>query len=313
MRKIFPSIFLLFPIGLILLLFVSCSPVVYVGTETRIPNATFEALASPIIETPTLTAVQITNTACPFENWPCPSDNLTLTAEMKPTLDALLTDNSTCSWPCPSDSLTLTAEMKPTLDAMMTNASNSLTMTAEMTPRLSDDSLTMTAAMGLTFTAISSNTPPPGATVIPSVGDLGWGSIYGKITDGVTNLPIEGAIVRCEHSSYSSPYPCSGITTTNADGIYAFTGIFFHDTDRITLIVEAPGYTPLHFEQGFFTRPEFHADLGLDPVNGGTSTPTPFMMCTAPACSGGVLACGKPNGCTGGCGTICLTTTSTPY
>jgi hypothetical protein len=198
--------------------------------------------------------------------------------------------------------------MKPTLDAILTI--DSLSMTAAMG---APDSLTMTAAMGLTFAAIPSNTPPPGATVIPSVGDLGWGSIYGIIRDGVTNLPIEGATVKCEHSSYTSPYPCHGITTTNGDGIYAFTGVFFHDTDRITLIVDAPGYASLRFEQDFFTRPEFHADLGLFPLTDGTFTPTPYLMCTAPACSGGVLTCGDPNGCLGGCGTICLTATPTSY
>jgi hypothetical protein len=43
-----------------------------------------------------------------------------------------------------------------------------------------------------------------------------------------------------------------------------------------------------------------------------TPTPTLFGQCTPPACSGGVLTCGNPNGCLGGCGTICLTETPTP-
>ena len=170
----------------------------------------------------------------------------------------------------------------------MTGTSDSLTMTAEMAAPLDADSLTMTAAMGSTLAAIPSSTSPPWATIIPSVGDLGWGSVYGMIRDGVTNLPLEGATITCVHSSYTSPYPCNGITTTNSDGIYAFTGVFFHDTDRITLIVEMPGYTPLRFEQDFFTQPEFHADLGLFPADDGTFTPTPFIMCTPPACSDGV-------------------------
>jgi hypothetical protein len=203
--------------------------------------------------------------------------------------------------------------MRPTLDAMMTGTSDSLTMTAEMAAPLDADSLTMTAAMGATLAAIPSSTSPPWATIIPSVGDLGWGSVYGVIRDGVTNLPLEGVSITCVQSSYTSPYPCNGITTTNSDGIYAFTGVFFHDTDRITLIVEMPGYTPLRFEQDFFTQPEFHADLGLFPVTDTTLTSTPFIMCTAPACSDGVLACGDQNGCLGGCGTICLTVTPTPY
>jgi len=88
--------------------------------------------------------------------------------------------------------------------------------------------------------------------------------------------------------------------------------VFFHDTDRITLFVDAPGYIPLRFEQSFFTRPEFQADLGLFPA-GGTPGLTSFPMCTPPACPGGTLACGSPDGCPGGCGTICLTATPTPF
>jgi hypothetical protein len=284
MKRKFPSIFLLITVSMIILLLVSCGPALVADIETPTPGASSEMFATPILETPTLTAIQAANTTCPFEKWPCPND-----------------------------SLTLTAEMAPTLAAMQIGTRDSLTMTAEMGPALADDSLTMTAAMGLTFAAIPSSTPLPWATIIPSVGDLGWGSVYGIIRDGITNLPIEGATIRCEHSSYISQFPCNGITTTNSDGIYAFTSVFFHDTDRITLFVEASGYTPLRFEQGFFTRPEFNADLGLFPVSGGTFTPTPYIMCTAPACSGGVLACGNPNGCTGGCGTVCLTKTPTPY
>ncbi|HLO15052.1 MAG TPA: carboxypeptidase-like regulatory domain-containing protein, partial [Anaerolineales bacterium] len=123
------------------------------------------------------------------------------------------------------------------------------------------DSMTATAAMKATLDAIPSNTPPAGVTITPSVGDLGWGAVYGKIIDGTTGLPIEGATVTCEHFSYTSNYLCHGVTTTNSDGIYSFVPIFFHDTDTITLLVEAPGYAPLHFKQNSFTRPEFHADL----------------------------------------------------
>lgn len=53
---------------------------------------------------------------------------------------------------------------------------------------------------------------------------------------------------------------------------------FFRDTDRITLHVEMLGYSLLRFEQDFFTRPEFHADLGLFPLTDATLTPTPFIM-----------------------------------
>ena len=155
----------------------------------------------------------------------------------------------------------------------------------------------------------SSNTPPVEGTAIPIPGDLGWGAVHGKIVDGVTSLPIEEAMVKCEHSSYTSPSLCKGVTTTNGDGMYSFESVFFHDTDRITLLVEAHGYTPLRFEQSFFTQPDFRADLKLFPATDDTPSPTPFLMCTPPPCSGGGFACGDPNGCPGGCGTICLTPT----
>jgi len=244
---------------MILICFSSCSPLVPAETGTPTPGETFGILA-------TASAIQTAGTDCPPENWPCPSEDLTLTAEMMPTFF----------------------------------------------PSASIDSEGLTAQMGLTFAAIPSLTPPPWATIIPATGDLGWGSVYGKIIDGVTNLPVEGATVKCEHFSYTSPYPCYGVTTTNGDGIFSFSAVFFHDTDRITLLVEAPGYVPLRFEQAFFTRPEFHADLGLFPMIDETSTPTPLPMCTAPACSGGSLACGNLTGCPGGCGTVCLTATHTP-
>jgi hypothetical protein len=170
--------------------------------------------------------------------------------------------------------------------------------------------MTATAARAATFGAIPTNTPPSRAAITPSAGDLGWGSVYGTIVDGVTGLPLEGATIRCEQISYASRYLCNGLTMTNSEGKYIFNEIFFHDTDRIILLVEAPGYTPLRFEESFFTRPEFNANLGLWPVD--YVSPTPFIMCTPPACSEGSLVCGDPNGCSGGCGTVCMLETPTP-
>lgn len=189
-------------------------------------------------------------------------------ATPEPSLTAMLTETQVCDGLCPEDSMTATAAMAATLDAIPTN------------------------------------TPPAGAAMTPSAGDLGWGSVYGTIVDGVTGLPLEGATVRCEQTSYAPRYLCNGVTVTNSEGRYLFNEIFFHDTDRIILLVEAPGYIPLRFEQSSFTRAEFNADLGLWPV--GYESPTPFVMCTPPACSEGALVCGDPNGCPGGCGTVCM-------
>ncbi len=196
----------------------------------------------------------------------------------------------------PIDSPTLAIKNTPTLSIMLTNT-------------------TLTAAMGATFAAIPSSTPPPWATIIPAPGDLGWGSIHGQIVDGITGLPIEGAIIRCEQLSDTSPYLCDGVTLTDSDGMYAFTDVFFRETDRITLFVETPGYMPLSFDvqQALIPPADFQTNLGLFPLTDGTQTPTPYLlMCTPPACSGGVLICGGTDGCPGGCGAVCLLSTPTP-
>ncbi|HLO17416.1 MAG TPA: hypothetical protein VK206_21465, partial [Anaerolineales bacterium] len=52
---------------------------------------------------------------------------------------------------------------------------------------------------------------------------------------------------------------------------------------------------------------------GLFPATDSTLTPTPILMCTAPACEDGVLTCGSSSGCPGGCGTICLPQSPTPF
>ncbi|HMB24172.1 MAG: hypothetical protein ACM33V_04460, partial [Chloroflexota bacterium] len=171
---------------------------------------------------------------------------------------------------------------------------------------------TPTVMMDITSAAVHTSTPSTGMTITPLVGDLGWGSVHGKVTDGVANLSIAGAVVKCEHISYNSYPHCNGTTTANEEGEYAFGHVFFHDTDRIILIVEVPGYEPLRLEKSFFTQPDFQADLSLVPPTGNTLTPTAFLMCTAPACPGGKLVCGKADGCLGGCGTICVTATSSP-
>ncbi len=225
---------------------------------------------------------------------------VTVTPESSSTLAAtpmLITPTPSCVWPCESDSLTLTAARA--IDYTATAAADAATC-AWPCP---NDSLTLTADASLTLR--------------PMTGDLGWGAVHGKITDSTTGLPVSNAKITCAHSSYTvaGNGRCSGTTWTNEEGIYSFVPVSFHDTDVITLVVDAPGYKHLEFQQPFFTFPELIADLGLEPdVSDGSSTPTPtfFPMCTAPACDSGSLTCGDPNGCPGGCGTICATFTPTP-
>ena len=95
-------------------------------------------------------------------------------------------------------------------------------------------------------------------------GDLGWGKVHGIVTDAVTGKPIAGATVTCQHSSYTSPAPCSGSITTDAQGMYVFENVFFHDTDTITLTVQAPGYQPKEIKQAFFTMPDWEVNISLN-------------------------------------------------
>jgi len=94
-------------------------------------------------------------------------------------------------------------------------------------------------------------------------GDLGWGTIHGMILDSVTHAPVGGAIVSCEHHSYTSPVTCSGTTTTNVDGIYIFDTVFFHDTDTVKLTVQANGYQEFEYTQNFFSRNDLEANISV--------------------------------------------------
>ena len=139
-------------------------------------------------------------------------------------------------------------------------------------------------------------------------GDLGWGNVSGVVTDGVSGAPIAGAIVTCEHSSYTSPSMCNTTTVTDADGFFIFERIFFHDTDRITLRVEVSDYYPQFYEKDFFDQPEFYLNVSMFPT-----TYTPILMCTPPRCAIGTSEVYFCNGeCLGGCGTTCATYTPTP-
>jgi hypothetical protein len=97
--------------------------------------------------------------------------------------------------------------------------------------------------------------------VTPVTGDLGWGAIHGSITDADTGAPIAGATVTCEHSSYTSPYPCSGTVVTDSNGMYLFPAVFFHDTDTIKLMVKMPGYQPKEVTLNSFTKTDLEADI----------------------------------------------------
>ena len=161
-----------------------------------------------------------------------------------------------------------------------------------------------------TFTtqAINSETPEFTATTPAIAGDLGWGTIHGKVTDAITGVPIVKAKITCDHLSYTSTARCQGDTFTDIDGNYFFTNVFFHDTDTIQLRVEALGYEPKEFEQTFFIFPELISDFALiqsSPII--TAVDTPIIACTKPSCGPyDALVCSQGD-CANGCGFVCIT------
>jgi len=100
-------------------------------------------------------------------------------------------------------------------------------------------------------------------TKSPTPGDLGWGTIHGKVTDTVTGAPIIGALVSCSHNSYTSPHPCLGTTVTDTNGMFVFAAIFFHDTDTIKLTVQAPGYQTQEITKSAFTMADMEENFPL--------------------------------------------------
>ena len=115
-------------------------------------------------------------------------------------------------------------------------------------------------------TPVPTSTPSvPTVTNIPLPGDLGLGNVTGTVTDAATGQPITNAIVTCQHSSYTVPEAdrCNRTTATDANGVFLFEKVFFHDTDTITVTVEAPGYEKTAIKQSFFTWNKWKVDVAL--------------------------------------------------
>lgn len=156
-------------------------------------------------------------------------------------------------------------------------------------------------------------TPTPAISTPLPAGDLGWGAVYGKVTDSATGAPIYHARITCEHHSFTSPSPCQGEALTDQDGNYYFINVYFHDTDTIRLQVIAAGYEPQEFKQTFFTQPDLVSDFALVQAATIVTPPTPMMMCTPPLCAIGTSEVYYCSGtCPGGCGTTCATFTPEP-
>lgn len=114
---------------------------------------------------------------------------------------------------------------------------------------------------------VSTVAPTPTQTFVP--GDLGVGTINGKLTNANTGAAIAGATVSCSHTSYTSQARCTGSTITAADGTYVFPNVFFHDTDTIVVSAVAAGYTSQTVvKNGGFTTANYTLNFAMAPTSG---------------------------------------------
>jgi carboxypeptidase family protein len=115
------------------------------------------------------------------------------------------------------------------------------------------------------FATTSTSSPADSTFPTPITGDLGFGKVSGQVTDSATGAPIAGATVTCKHFSYTSKESdrCNRNTTTDQEGSFLFENVFFHDTDTITLIIEATGYKPASLKNASFTQPLLESDIKL--------------------------------------------------
>lgn len=111
------------------------------------------------------------------------------------------------------------------------------------------------------FDALYNTTLRLGHDVAP--GDLGFGTVHGKVTDS-NGSPIPYATVSCEHSSYVGGALCSGRVTADSNGMFVFRPVFFHDTDTIKVIVQAPGYETQELIASAFTINDWEANVMLN-------------------------------------------------
>jgi hypothetical protein len=156
--------------------------------------------------------------------------------------------------------------------------------------------------------AASCNLPRLNSVSTPSIvtntfiaGDLGWGTIHGKVTGAGTGTPIVGATVTCQHSSHTSTTLCNTSVVTAEGGTYAFPESFFHDTDRVQLEVKARGFTKQTINVNFLTSPWLNIDVALVAIE------SPQVVCTQPSCGPYDSRICPQGDCAGGCGYVCIT------
>ncbi len=205
--------------------------------------------------------------------------------------------------PTPTNTPTVTPTPSPTPSSTPTHTpTNTPTPTNTHTPTPTTPASTDTPAPTDTPTVVTaepsaeagaptaeSDTSALGTAVTMTVGDLGEvtlrGTVMGLTADG-EEVPLEGASVRYSHTSMARPeWASDGLTATDADGVFVFAPMMLHDTDQVTVQVEAEGYQPQTISQGgvevYQSNGRF--EFVLEPAETAASmTETPTAMPTVP-------------------------------
>ncbi len=93
-----------------------------------------------------------------------------------------------------------------------------------------------------TSTTTLTSDPAPTFTPDPCTG--WWCTVTGVVVAETTQSghELEGVTVTLRQTSYCSPTRGEHQATTDPDGRFEFSDVFFHDTDRIRIEAESEGY-----------------------------------------------------------------------
>ena len=105
-----------------------------------------------------------------------------------------------------------------------------------------------------TLTSVATLTPSITPTFTPDPCTGWWCSVTGVVYAETTGLgnELEGATVTLHQGSYCSPTSGQHQTTNGPDGRFELSDVFFHDTDRIRIQVEAEGYVSAQWDSTDF-------------------------------------------------------------
>ena len=97
-------------------------------------------------------------------------------------------------------------------------------------------------------------TPASAPTFTPDPCTGWWCTVTGVVVAETTlsGYEPEGITVTLQQTSYCSPTRGEHQATTDPDGRFEFSDVFFHDTDRIRIQVESKGYESVQWDSTDF-------------------------------------------------------------